>query len=84
MFGKLKASLGIGAAKVDTVLHNMSLSQGETLEGTVHIQGGDVEQQIDAIKLKLCTQVKEESDSGTSYPSFVLGHLQAVEPFVIG
>ena len=38
MFGKLKASLGIGAAKVDTVLHNMSLSQGETLEGTVHIQ----------------------------------------------
>ncbi|PKF79682.1 sporulation control protein Spo0M [Vibrio sp. vnigr-6D03] len=84
MFGKLKASLGIGAAKVDTVLHNMSLSQGETLEGTVHIQGGNVEQQIDAIKLKLCTQVKVESDSGTSYPSFVLGHLQAVEPFVIG
>ncbi|CCN83062.1 putative Sporulation control stage 0, protein M family protein [Vibrio nigripulchritudo SFn27] len=84
MLGKLKASLGIGAAKVDTVLQNMSVTQGDTLKGTVHIQGGDVEQQIDAIKLKLCTQVKVESDSGTSYPSFVLGHLQAVDPFVIG
>ncbi|KFI12375.1 Gram-positive sporulation control protein Spo0M [Vibrio coralliilyticus] len=83
MFGKLKASLGIGAAKVDTVLESMSVYQGETLKGVVHIQGGDVEQQIDAINLKLCTEVKVESDNGASYQNFTIGSLQAVQPFTI-
>ncbi|EEX92212.1 sporulation-control protein [Vibrio orientalis CIP 102891 = ATCC 33934] len=83
MFGKLKASLGIGAAKVDTVLDSMSVFQGDTLKGTVHIKGGDVEQQIDAINLKLCTEVKVESDESTSYQDFIMGTLQAVQPFVI-
>ena len=30
MFKKLKASLGIGAAKVDTILENPELFQGDT------------------------------------------------------
>lgn len=83
MFKKLRASLGIGAAKVDTILQNPSLYQGETLKGAVQVKGGDVEQNIDAITLKLCTEVKIESDSGVSYQSFVLGHIQANVPFVI-
>ncbi|MBV7300189.1 sporulation protein [Enterovibrio paralichthyis] len=83
MFKKLKASLGIGGATVDTVLHNESLYQGETLRGTVNIKGGGAEQEIDAITLKLCTEVKVESDSGVSYQPFVLGHLRANDPFVI-
>ncbi|EGA70501.1 sporulation-control protein [Vibrio sinaloensis DSM 21326] len=83
MFGKLKASLGIGAAKVDTVLESMSVFQGETLKGIVHIQGGDVEQQIDAINLKLCTEVKVESDDSVSYQDFIIGKIQAVQPFTI-
>ncbi|OCH15719.1 MULTISPECIES: sporulation protein [unclassified Aliivibrio] len=83
MFKKLKASLGIGAAKVDTILENPELFQGDTLIGTVHIQGGDVEQQIDAIHLKLNTEVKVESDNGTSYQTLTLFHTQAVDPFVI-
>ncbi|WP_122034946.1 sporulation protein [Aliivibrio sp. EL58] len=83
MFKKLKASLGIGAAKVDTILENPELFQGDTLIGTVHIQGGDVEQQIDAIHLKLNTEVKVENDNGTSYQTLTLFHTQAVNPFVI-
>ena len=83
MFKKLKASLGIGAAKVDTILENPELFQGDTLIGTVHIQGGDVEQQIDAIHLKLNTEVKVESDNGTSYQTLTLFHTQAVDLFVI-
>ncbi|CAM3045467.1 sporulation protein [Vibrio neptunius] len=83
MFSKLKASLGIGAAKVDTVLERMSVFQGDTLKGVIHIQGGDVEQQIDAINLKLCTEVKVESDNGVSYQNFTIGRLQAVQPFII-
>ncbi|WP_407330624.1 sporulation protein [Enterovibrio sp. 27052020O] len=83
MFKKLKASLGIGATTVDTLLHHESVYQGETLRGVVRIKGGDIEQQIDAISLKLCTEVKVESDSGVSYQTFVLGSLQASDPFVI-
>ena len=83
MFGKLKASLGIGAAKVDTVLESMSVYQGDTLKGVVHIQGGDVEQQIDAINLKLCTEVKVEVDDSVSYQDFIIGKMQAVQPFTI-
>ncbi len=33
MFKKLKASLGIGSAKVDTILDEMSVFQGATLKG---------------------------------------------------
>ncbi|MGR6839600.1 sporulation protein [Aliivibrio wodanis] len=83
MFKKLKASLGIGAAKVDTILENPELFQGDLLKGTVHIEGGDIEQQIDAIHLKLNTEVKVESDNGTSYQTLTLFHTQAVNPFVI-
>lgn len=83
MFKKLKASLGIGATKVDTILDNPELFQGDTLIGTVHVQGGDVEQQIDAIHLKLNTEVKVENDNGTSYQTLTLFHTQAVNPFVI-
>ncbi|HAS6192339.1 sporulation protein [Vibrio vulnificus] len=83
MFKKLKASLGIGAAKVDTILDEMSVQQGQTLKGQVHIQGGDVEQKIDAITVKLNTEVKVESDSGVSYQTFTIDKIQAVEPFVI-
>lgn len=83
MFKKLKASLGIGATKVDTILENPELFQGDVLKGTVHIEGGDIEQQIDAIHLKLNTEVKVESDNGSSYQTLTLFHTQAVNPFVI-
>ncbi|CAE6904035.1 Sporulation-control protein spo0M [Vibrio sp. B1REV9] len=83
MFKKLKASLGIGSAKVDTILDEMSIFQGSTLRGYVQIKGGDVEQQIDAITLKLNTEMKVEADDSVSYQTFTIDQLKAVEPFVI-
>ncbi|MGR5069742.1 MULTISPECIES: sporulation protein [Vibrio] len=83
MFKKLKASLGIGSAKVDTILDEMSVYQGSTLKGYVQIIGGDVEQQIDAITIKLNTEMKVEVDDSVSYQSFTIDQLKAVEPFVI-
>ncbi|WP_444944436.1 sporulation protein [Microbulbifer sp. ZKSA006] len=84
MFQKLKASIGIGAAKVDTVVQNPELVQGDVIKGAIHISGGDIDQQIDAICLKLCTEMKVETDEGVSYERFVLGELQVQEPFTIG
>ncbi|AWF83419.1 sporulation control protein Spo0M [Microbulbifer sp. A4B17] len=84
MFQKLKASIGIGAAKVDTVLQNPELVQGGVIEGVIQIHGGNVDQQIDAISLRLCTEVKVESDEGVSYERSVLSELQVQDPLIIG
>lgn len=83
MFKKLKASLGIGSTKVDTILEEESLFQGESIHGVVHIFGGDVEQQVDAICVKLNTEMKVENDGSISYQTFTLEQITAVEPFVI-
>ncbi|MDF2152349.1 sporulation protein [Vibrio sp. CAU 1672] len=83
MFKKLKASLGIGSAKVDTILEEMSVYQGSILKGHVHIKGGDIEQQIDAITIKLNTEMKVEVDDSVSYQTFIIDQLKAVESFVI-
>ncbi len=73
----------IGSAKVDTILDEMSVYQGATLRGHVQIKGGDVEQQIDAITIKLNTEMKVEVDDSISYQTFTIDQLKAVEPFVI-
>ena len=83
MLNILKASLGIGAAKVDTVLESLSVEQGGTLKGDVVIKGGEVEQKIDAIRIELCTEIKVDIDDSISYQKHVLTRLDAVQTFTI-
>ena len=63
---RVLSSVGIGAAKVDTVLINERFRPGDLLEGTVYINGGDVEQQIDAIYFSVHTTYEVETDDGTT------------------
>lgn len=72
VFKKLLASIGIGAAKVDTRLDDDSLRPGEMLNGEVHITGGDVSQQIDDIYLYVATQYKQEVNDSTVTKECVL------------
>ncbi|TGB05065.1 sporulation protein [Halobacillus salinus] len=62
MFKKLLASVGVGAAKVDTQLEKDSFIPGEEVTGKVVIKGGDVDQSIDAIHLFLMTEAIREVD----------------------
>lgn len=62
MFKKLLASVGIGAAKVDTQLEKDQFIPGEDVQGKVVIKGGDVDQSIDAIHLFLMTEALREVD----------------------
>lgn len=62
MFKKMMASLGIGAAKVDTQLEKERYFAGEEVRGKVVMQGGNVEQQIDRVNLFLMTEVVKEVD----------------------
>lgn len=62
MFKKLLASVGIGAAQVDTRLFNDSLIPGEMVEGEVHIEGGDIAQEIDEIYIYVVTHYEREAN----------------------
>lgn len=60
VFNKALASLGVGAAKVDTRLEKAKFRQGEMIRGKIFIQGGQAEQQIDEIYLYLIVQYYHE------------------------
>ena len=64
MFKKILASVGIGAAKVDTVLETEHLQPGQKFNAVIVIKGGDVEQDITGLDLALMTRVKVEGEDG--------------------
>ena len=64
MLKKILASVGIGKAKVDTILLTDVLRAGENFDIEVIITGGDVEQELQAIELAVMAQVKAESQVG--------------------
>lgn len=81
MFKKLLASVGIGAAKVDTRLYNDVLVPGEMFSGEVYINGGDISQDIDDIYLYIATQYKREVDDSTVTQECVLVKYRLSERF---
>ena len=62
VFRQFLASVGIGAATVNTRLDQEVLVPGEMLSGEVHIQGGEVSQEIDDIYLYVVTRYEREVD----------------------
>lgn len=78
-FKRMLSSVGIGAAKVDTVLFKNQFTQGETIEGVVTIQGGDVEQKIDDIYVSIETHYKGEDTTEVG----TLSKHQLAQSFVI-
>ncbi|WP_404433187.1 sporulation protein [Sutcliffiella horikoshii] len=83
-FNKALASVGIGAAKVDTKLAESSFVAGEEIKGIVEITGGSVEQQIDEIYLTLLTNYIKESNDTKVHKQAVLEKKKIVDPFVLG
>lgn len=69
-FKKTLASLGIGSANVDSIIHDEVLIPGETVAITVQVTGGSTEQAIDNIELSLCcrymAEVERENEEGES------------------
>lgn len=64
MFNKILASIGIGAAKVDTRIDNPRVRAGDSIKGEVHIKGGSIEQIIENIYMYLYTEyIKEVNDN---------------------
>ncbi|AWB68446.1 sporulation protein SpoOM [Saccharobesus litoralis] len=61
---QLLSSVGIGAAKVDTILLNSRYAPGDTINATVLIKGGKNTQAIDAIYFSVHCTYDEEDDDG--------------------
>lgn len=83
IFNKVLASVGIGAAKVDTKLSKSQFVIGEEITGVVEITGGNVEQPIDEIYLSLLTQYVKESDDKKYLQTGVIGKFRVLEKHTI-
>ena len=83
MFNKILASIGIGAAKVQTKLDGVRYTAGDVVSGIVEVTGGNVEQNIDTIYITLyTTYIKEIKD--TKYTDkAVITRFTVSEPFTI-
>lgn len=74
-FDKMLSTVGIGAAKVDTVLNSSLTKPGGLISGVVHVKGGNVDQDISDIDVSLMVDVKVESDDLTYYePNLIYKH----------
>ncbi|MBT2677855.1 sporulation protein [Bacillus sp. ISL-35] len=82
-FNKVFASVGIGAAKVDTKLEKDRVMPGEEIRGIVQIRGGSVEQNIDDIYLSLHTTYIKESDDRKYTATAQIDRFRLTQSFLI-
>jgi sporulation-control protein len=84
LFHKMLASIGIGAAKVDTKLISERLMAGDEVEGVIEITGGHIEQEIDHIYVSLyATYMMEVNDRKTTGHALI-GKWKVTDKFTIG
>lgn len=80
MLKKLLASVGIGKAKIDTILLDDELKAGQEFHIDIVITGGDVEQELNGIELAVMASAKTEAEVGDNEveynKSVVLQHWQ--------
>jgi len=82
-FNKVLASVGIGAATVDTKLEKDQVIPGEEIKGIVEIRGGNTEQRIDDIYLALNTQYVKESDDKKYYVNATIERFRLAAAFTL-
>lgn len=61
-FNKMLARVGVGAAKIDTVLEQNEYVPTGEVHGKVYIQGGNVDQEVGSIYIEVMTRYIREQD----------------------
>jgi sporulation-control protein len=84
-FRGLLAAIGVGGAKVETMLYNEKVEVGQPLRGCIEMLGGSVEQPVDDIRLELLTRVEQELNNRRVHQTHViagwsLGHELRLKP----
>jgi sporulation-control protein len=83
LFQKILASIGVGAASVDTRLEKSTYIPGEKVNGIVVVRGGNIEQKIDEIYLSLMTHYIKEKDDKKYVKQAVIHKEKINQPFTI-
>jgi sporulation-control protein len=83
LFNKVLASVGIGAATVDTKLERDQVAPGEELKGVVEIRGGNTEQRIDDIYLTINTQYVKKSNDHKMNVTATIERIRLASAFTI-
>lgn len=81
MFGKLLRSIGIGSARVDTILERSSYMIGDLLRGVVYVAGGKSSQFIDEIHIDLKLDYSYDVKGSRFNEVVPLGHYKITEAF---
>ncbi|WP_297519978.1 sporulation protein [uncultured Clostridium sp.] len=82
-FKNTLASIGIGGAKVDTILHSSQVTSGDAISGVINILGGNVEQNIKRVNLFVRTNYEKESnDKKVIATANIQKHLVEVDKMV--
>lgn len=63
MFKKILAKFGKGAAAVDLRFENRPYIAGDWIEGEVHITGGEVEQKVNSLAVRLMLSIRTKEGS---------------------
>ena len=77
VFKKMLSAFGVGGPSVDTVLTNPNTRPGLSLDGQVHLLGGDAPASIEQITLGLVTRVEIEGGD-SEYAGIMEFHRMAV------
>ncbi|WP_409301180.1 sporulation protein [Peribacillus sp. SCS-155] len=83
VFNKVLASIGIGSTTVDTVLEKDTFRPGDTVNGSVKVQGGSVPQKVDEIYLTINTTYVKEHDDRKFNQVAAINRIRINEPFEI-
>lgn len=83
MFDKMLSKIGIGAAKVDTTLHQPEIMRGEVLTGEVKMKGGKTAQEIRQVYIDLQTHYVEETPEGLTTHTHTLHRLEIADAFTL-
>lgn len=83
MLKNLFAKLGVGSTSVDAVLMTDHFCPGGTVEGVIKIDGGEVEQNISAITLKLMTVAKSEGEDVDLNLNHAIAEYRIAEAFTV-
>jgi sporulation-control protein len=82
-FNKVLASVGIGAATVDTKLEKEQVIPGEEIKGIINIRGGNTEQRIDDIYLAVNTKYAKEINDNKSYVTATIEQFRLAAAFTL-
>lgn len=82
-FNKMLARVGVGAAKIDTILERTEYYPNEDMNGVVHIQGGNVDQEVGNIYIKVMTEYIREHDEKKEHVQYAMAQYKVSDEMVV-